>query len=84
MAREPGIQGLEEVVAVEGVVLPGILAIERDQDGVIRSVGIALGELLNLVNEIVRSVVTVPGRVSEADEIRESVVAKENTQPRTG
>ncbi len=69
MIREAGVQGPQEVIAVERVILPRILAVERDQDRVVAGIAITLRQLQQLVHKIVSCVVAVPGRVRKADEI---------------
>ncbi len=62
--------------------LPGILAIEGNQHCVIRRVAVAAPELRKLVDEVVGCIVAVPGRIAEADEIRQRVVAEKAAQRR--
>src|SRR5262249_45914660 len=75
--RELRVERLEEVVAVERVVLPGIFAVVGDEHGVVAGRRVAVGELYELAREVRGGVIAVPGGVGEADEIRERVVAEE-------
>ena len=77
MVRKRGVQSAQEVVTVERVILPGVLAIERDQDGVPVLAVVVARDLRQLLREILSRIVAVPGRVIEADAIRQRVVAEE-------
>ncbi len=82
VSGEAGIQRPQEVVTVEGIVLPGIFAVECDEHSAIRRIPIAARQLGKLVGEIVRGIVTVPGGIGEANQIRQGVIAEEATQLR--
>ena len=69
MRGELRVQRPQEVVAVERIVLPGVLAIERDQHCVAGLAGEPARQLRQLVDEIARGIIAVPGRVGEADAI---------------
>ena len=45
MTGELRVQRAQKIVAVEGVVLPGVLAVERDEHGVIAALLVVTGEL---------------------------------------
>src|SRR5690349_1193261 len=49
-----------------------------------RSIRVLTRKLRNFVDQIVRSVVPVPGRVGKADQVRKGVVAKEAARGATG
>src|SRR6516225_2617305 len=74
--RELRIQRAQEIVAVEGVMLPGVLTIECDEHRVIALL-VVDRKLLQLVAEVRRGVIAVPGGVGEPDEIGECIVAEE-------
>ncbi len=79
MIRERCIQRAQEVVAVERVILPRVLAIEGDQQRVPAFLAVVVAsDLRQLLREVLRGVVAVPGRIVEADAIRQRVVAEDN------
>src|SRR5256885_2237026 len=61
---------------------PRILAIERNDHGVIGGLRIAMRELCHLVDQMVGCIVTVPRGIGEANQIRQSVVTEERIQAR--
>ena len=66
------VQRAQKVIAVERIVLPRVLAIERDQHGVTGLAGVVPRELRQLADEIARGIVAMPGGVGEADAIRQT------------
>ena len=73
------IQHAQEIETVLWVVFPGILAIENDGHDCTGRRAQAL-DVLQMGNEIVDGARCFPGLVGKADQIRQTVVAKEATQ----
>src|ERR1700693_1593502 len=82
MRRERSVERAQKEIAVEGVVLPGILAVERDEHHVTgaRLQGArALGEFLD---EVGRGIISAPRGVAETDKVGQLIVAEEAAQAR--
>ena len=76
MRCERGVHRAQEVPAVEGVVLPGVLAIERDQQHAARLARGARGKPGQFLREVRRRVVAMPARITEADQVGHAVMAE--------
>ena len=87
MTGERGVQSLQEVVAIVGVVLPGIFTVQRNQQLRGRRSATRLGGRLrcshsrfDLGHAVPDGVVAMPGGIGEAQQVRELIVAKQAMQ----
>ena len=83
MIGELRVERAQEVVTVERVMVPGILAVERDEYGVL-AIHVDVGQARQLVNQVVGRVIAVPGRVCEADAIGQLIVAEKTIKRSAG
>jgi len=82
MAGQTRVQGTQEVIAVERIMFPRILAIESNHDGVIGRICIPVRQLGDFIDQVIGRIVTMPGCVGEADEIRQCIIAKKKCSSR--
>jgi len=60
MVGQRGVQAIEKVVAVEGVVFPGVLAVQGHQHQGAGPVGLLPREAFELAREVAHGIVAVP------------------------
>jgi hypothetical protein len=82
MLGEQAVEVLEEVIAVVGVVLPGVFAVEDDADHRrASSFGRAIEDGFQLRDQMLGGIAAVPFGIVEADQVGQALVAEKQGQP---
>ena len=80
MFDQQAVEILEEVVAVVGIVLPGIFTVENDADHRRLAFRGGIEDGFKLQDEMLGGVAAVPFGIVEADQVREPLIAEEQRQ----
>ena len=82
VSLQPAVERAQERPSLAFVVLPGVLAVEHDEDGGLFPAAVAAIALAgggDAVDEVVGRRLRIPGRIGEADEVGQQVIAEART-----
>ena len=75
------VERADEMERVVAVILPGVLAVEDDaHDVLVAAVAQIVGDVLEVLTEVGRSITGIPLLILETDHVRQSVVTEEHAR----